>query len=106
MSNNKRVLNITRDFTIKHKQACKAIENCSMAWVEYGISVRDLTIKESIEARMKQKTPIESLPYAEIPGITFIPSNQQLNLRRLANPGCIRQDILPDYAKGLNHYTR
>ena len=61
-----------------------------MAWVEYGISVRDLTIKESIKARMKQKTPIESLPYAEIPGIIYQPSNRQsfqaeINLSNQAN---------------------
>ena len=90
MSNNKRVLNTTRGFTIKHKQACKAVEQCSAEWVEYGVSIRDLSLKESIQARMLQIKPIESLPYSEIPGLVYQPSNRQsfqneINLSNQAN---------------------
>lgn len=73
MTNNARVWNQTRKFSLKHKQALKAIENCAMAWVEFGAVVRDLTLAESIAARNQQAAEREPLAYAELPGITFKP---------------------------------
>ena len=73
MSNNQRVLNTTRGFSLKHKQACRAVENCSAAWVEYGVSIRDLTLVESIAARNAQVKKREPIPMVEIPGVIFKP---------------------------------
>ncbi len=71
MTNNARVYNVSRKFNMKHKQALKAIENCACTWVEYGVSVRDLTIAEAIQARNVQAAIREPAPNAEIPGIIF-----------------------------------
>ena len=66
------VFNETRGFYLSFNQARKAVfENFSMGWVEYGISVRDLTLKESIAARVQQSKYREPLPYAEVPGLRF-----------------------------------
>jgi hypothetical protein len=73
MSNNKRILNLTRGFTLKHKQALRAIDECSAAWVEYGVSIRDLTLAESIAARNQQARESEPLASSELPGLTFKP---------------------------------
>lgn len=76
MSNNQRVLNLTRGYSLKHRQACKAVEMCSAEWVEYGVSIRDLSIAESIAARNKQAREREPLADAELPGITYKPARQ------------------------------
>ena len=73
MSNNKRILNVTRGFTLKHKQALKAVDECACTWVEFGVSIRDLTLAESIAARNEQARLAEPLPFAEIPGLIFMP---------------------------------
>ena len=88
MSNNHRILNVTRGFTLKHKQAVRAIENCACAWVEYGVSIRDLTIAEAIAARNEQARIAEPLPLAELPGLMV--SNmphyaEEIELSRAAN---------------------
>jgi len=70
-SNDTRILNITRGFRLKPSQALRAIENCSCVWVEVGISVRDLTLAESIQARNVQAKQREPLAHAEIPGLVF-----------------------------------
>jgi hypothetical protein len=69
MSNNHRVLNLTRGFNMKAKQALRAIEECACEWVVEGESVRDLTLAESIAKRNEQaklRTPLE---FAELPGV-------------------------------------
>lgn len=71
MSNNSRVLNISRRFMLKHKQAVRGVENCSFAWVDFGVSVRDLTLAEAQAARIAKKKMAEPLPYAEMRGIVF-----------------------------------
>lgn len=81
MTNNARVLNITRGFTLKHKQALRAIDECACAWatneecdsanVPRGTAVRDLTLSESIQARSIQAKHREPMPLAEIHGLTF-----------------------------------
>jgi hypothetical protein len=68
-----RVLNITRGFRLRPNQARKAIQNCACAWVEYGVSVRDLTLAESIAARVQQAKDRAPLPYSEVPGLRFDP---------------------------------
>jgi hypothetical protein len=69
-----RVANISRPgYYMNFKAAAKAIEECSAAWVEYGVSIRDLTLAESIAARNAQARLREPLPYAEIHGLRFDP---------------------------------
>lgn len=65
------VYNLTRGCYLRLNQARKAVENCACAWVEYGMSVRDLTLAESIAARIQQAKTREPLPYAEVPGLRF-----------------------------------
>jgi hypothetical protein len=74
MSNNTRVFNLTRRFFMKHKQACRAVENCACAWVEPGVSLRDLTLAEAITARNAQAALRDPLPFAELPGVMYRPS--------------------------------
>jgi hypothetical protein len=71
MPQDPRVLNISRGFRLRLNQARKAVENCACVWVEYGVSVRDLTLAESIAARNEQAKHREPLPYAEIFGLRF-----------------------------------
>jgi hypothetical protein len=88
MSNNQRILNVSRGFTLKHKQAVRAIANCACAWVEYGISIRDLTIAEAIMARNDQARSAEPLPLAELPGLRMIDLpgySEEIELSRQAN---------------------
>lgn len=73
MPKDPRVLNITRSFRLRFNQARKAVENCACAWVEYGVTVRDLTLSESITARVQQAKDREPLPYAEVHGLRFDP---------------------------------
>lgn len=65
------VFNVTRGFYLRLNQARKAVENCAVAWVEYGVSVRDLTLAEAIAARVQQAKQREPLPYAEVFGLKF-----------------------------------
>lgn len=74
MPQDPRVLNITRGFRLRFNQARKAVENCACAWVDVGISIRDLTLAESIAARSQQAKDREPLPYAEVHGLTFSPA--------------------------------
>lgn len=76
MSGNSRVQNLSRGYSMKFRQALKAIEACACAWVEYGVSVRDLSVAEAIQARIEQAAMREPLPLAEIPGLKFeLPAN-------------------------------
>lgn len=92
MTQNARVFNVTRGYALKHKAALRGIENCAWAWVEFGVSVRDLTITEQIQARNEQAKNREPLAMAEIPGVSFEqPANasasiyERLGLVRAAN---------------------
>lgn len=73
MSNNTRVLNLTRGFSLKHKQALRAIEVCSCVWVDYGKTIRDLTMSEAVAARNEQARLQEPLASVEIRGVLFEP---------------------------------
>lgn len=67
---------------MKRNQALKAVENCACAWVEFGVSVRDLTLAESITARNHQAHTFERLPFAEQPGIIFRPTESAIAATR------------------------
>lgn len=73
MPTDPRILNLTRNFRLKRNQALRAIEQCACAWVETNVSVRDLTLAESIAARNHQAATRELLDASELPGITFQP---------------------------------
>lgn len=66
-----KVRNLSRGLHWKFRRAEKAVCECACAWVEYGVTVRDLTLQESIAARNVQAATREPLDYAEIPGIIF-----------------------------------
>ena len=74
MTKNRRVFNITRGYSLKRGAAERAIHECSAVWVEEGVSIRSLTLAESIAARNEQARRAEPLPFAEIPGLRFEPT--------------------------------
>ncbi len=78
MTKNFRVSNLSRGYSLKMKQAERAVTECVATWVEYGVSIRDLTIAEAIAARNQQASLREPLAYAEIPGLHFEPSEAML----------------------------
>jgi hypothetical protein len=67
------VSNVSRGYSVRLNQARKAVQNCACAWVEAGVSVRDLTLAESIAARVQQAKDRAPLPYSEVPGLRFDP---------------------------------
>ena len=86
-----RVSNINRGYSLKFAQAEKAVDACACAWVEYGVSIRDLSLAESISARNQQAQMREPLANAELPGVIFQPptnatasNRESANLRRAA----------------------
>lgn len=68
-----RIVNIANGYRLKLSAALRAIEECSAAWVDPGVSIRSLTLAESIAARNEQAARREPLPYAEVPGLRFDP---------------------------------
>jgi hypothetical protein len=71
MTKSIRVFNVTRRCFMKQKQAARAVENCACAWLEYGVSLRDLTLAEAIAARNRQASLRDPLPFAELPGLLY-----------------------------------
>jgi hypothetical protein len=65
MPKSHRIHNITRDVWPKYSQALNAVDCCACAWVVEGVSIRDLTLAESIAARNVQAKTREELPAAE-----------------------------------------
>lgn len=59
---------------MKQRTALRGVDECAFAWVEFGKSVRSLTLAESIAARQQQSQQREPLPFAELPGCVFRPS--------------------------------
>ena len=49
------------------------MHNCAATWAEEGVSIRNLTLAESIAARNEQARLREPLAYAEIHGLRFDP---------------------------------
>lgn len=89
VSADRRVLNVTRNFRLKRNQALKAVENCACAWVKYGVTIRDLTLAESISKRHEQASMREPLPLAELHGLIFqSPTSQHYDLIAQANRYC------------------
>jgi hypothetical protein len=93
-----RILNISKNIRLKYSQALKAIDACACSWVIEGESIRDLTLKESIEARNEQASLREALPRAELKNIKYQPpiSGQAANragyeLIMQANALCVGQ---------------
>jgi hypothetical protein len=70
---NHRVRNITRGFSLKRKQAVRAVAECACAWVEVGETIRDLSLREAIAARSQQSSTREPMPFAELPGLLYRP---------------------------------
>ncbi len=71
---NSRVYNVTRRFSLKHKQALRAVEEFAFAWVEFGVSISDLTLAESIVVRNQQARLREPLDRAELFGLVYEPA--------------------------------
>jgi hypothetical protein len=69
-----RILNISKNIRLKYSQALRSIESCACAWVIEGESIRDLTLKESIQARNEQARLREDLPRAELKNIKYEPA--------------------------------
>lgn len=57
MSKTHRVLNLTRGHLLKFKQAETAVEVCSAVWVEYGVSIRDVTGPNEARTLRKLRPP-------------------------------------------------
>lgn len=65
------ILNISRNCFLKRRQAERAIEACACTWVDYGRTIRDLTLREAIDARMLQADRREPLALAELKNVVF-----------------------------------
>ena len=73
MSQDTRILNISRQFRLKRNQAERAIAQCSCVWVEHGKTVRDCNLQEAIQLRALQEKEYVAIESSELPGITFKP---------------------------------
>ncbi len=76
-----RIINLTNNRRLKRNQALRGIENCAWCWVEEGKTVRNLTLKESLQMRAEQAAVREPLAYAELPGLTFSGSVDYKSIR-------------------------
>jgi hypothetical protein len=74
LASQKRVLNVTTGHHLKRGAVERAFEACAVDWVEKGVSIRNLTLQESILARRVQALEREPLPYAELHGLSYDPS--------------------------------
>ena len=78
----RRILNITRGFRLKIGQVERGLANFAFAWVEIGVSVRDVQVDEARKMRMEQDRTCEPLSAAEIPGLSFEPPATGLTASR------------------------
>ena len=67
-----RVLNVTSGDRPRFNQAVRKIKDGLCDWVEYGVSIRTLTLVEQIQARNEIARNREPLAFAEIPGLKFV----------------------------------
>lgn len=89
MASHFRVVNLSNGFRLKPAHALRAIEQCSAEWVEQGVSIRNLSLAESICKRNEMAKNSEPLPYSEVAGITFKgPLPNDFNLIRQAHEFC------------------
>ena len=70
-----RVLNLTTKCYLKIRQAEGRIEHCVSEWVVQGKSIRDLTLAQMVQKRSVIAKSQEPMPFAEIPGLRYEPSN-------------------------------
>ena len=49
-------------------------EQCAYAWVVKYVSIRRLSLAETVKARAEQARLQEPLPMAEIPGLRYVPA--------------------------------
>jgi hypothetical protein len=77
MASTRSILNVTRGYYMRYRQAMKGIDNCAFAWVVEGETIRDLTLAEAIAKRIEQAKLQDPLPYYEVPGIFFEPPAAQ-----------------------------
>ena len=73
MASNTRILNLSNGRHIKRGQALGRVAQCISEWVEPNVSIRDLTLRESIAKRSELATLTVALASAEIPGVVFEP---------------------------------
>lgn len=92
MASHSRVFNLTSGCRIKRSQALGRIAHCLSEWVEPGVSIRNLTLAETVARRSAQARLEEPLPLAEIPGLIYRPSptaeistQHEQKLARIAN---------------------
>jgi hypothetical protein len=94
MSKRPKVVNITNGHRVKLTQATMAVQNCAAAWVEFGVSIRNLTVAEAIAARNIQarRNLSASLPAAELLECIYEPApeneashKEEIRLMREAN---------------------
>ena len=78
-----RIVNLTNGHRYKFNQAKRLVEDqCACAWVQYGVSVRELTVDEMVKARSDQIRLREPLPYKEIHGLRYEPSARGVEASR------------------------
>ena len=98
MASHTKVVNLTSGNRIKRNQALGRVEQCISEWVEENVSIRDLTLKESIARRSEQARLNERLAKAEIPGTVFDPPPEALAAarreRRLAMDADVAEWVL------------
>lgn len=83
MASHTKVVNLTDGRHIKRSQAMGRVEQCISEWIEENVSIRDLTLRESIARRSEQARLNVPLANAEIPGVVFEPpANAQAATRR------------------------
>lgn len=73
---------------MKHKQAVKAVAECMCEWVEFGKTVRTLSLAESISKRARQAIEHEPLPLAELHGVRTAGIDCHFDLVAQANRLC------------------
>jgi len=84
MASRKRIFNIDKNCFFDRSVIMLGIENCSITWVEEGVSVRCLTDEERREAefqrealKARQAADREPIPYSELHGVKRVgPKNQ------------------------------
>lgn len=76
MASSARIVNLTSGFTLKRHQATSRIEHCISAWVEFGVSIRDLTMTERFERRAQARAEDDHspMPFAELPSTIYRPA--------------------------------
>lgn len=79
------------------------VAQCISAWVEEGITIRDLTLRECIAARSMQSRLQEPFPASEIPGVVFeAPAASQAATQREQRLASEANAFAAGFAEGLH----